>query len=721
MASVFSHYAATRDRYYNSSSPAPSIIRPQEELPRPMNCEWTLEQKISNITCIVRILYTFDTRGDNQCLAKLPHAIPIRTVVMPDGSQIGETQLKTCLQAVLKASPEIYSEEMDYTVYAFDPSEQGSPRVGHGKLSQIVRGNESQEEEQAMVTGLVKNNLVLLATSQQVQDSLEVRLALTPVQTREVNDGGFRSPFGQDRAQSPRMTEYPDFNGLFNKIDPRLLSMLQNATNGGIQGSVSSSDALQRFMNSSGASNNAHSGQPSTSTNFISLQPVSTDSRPPSPALSVGSSISNIDRRAFKRSASNISQSNLHLIPEEQSLRNQIDEYMSGEENLPKRARVMQIERPGKTVLNKKGDLRVAASAAASVRMHQPTAVRPQGYSTQNLEEPPRLPTPVPQGNKLLQRRTSTLRSSLHAETSFSQTSDGRSPFSEVNLPSLPNSAVTSPEAMFHQPATPEGLGSSPPEIHGLDGCPSSPALPPLPIHEDSGFMSGGNFPDMSEIENDLQRYSSPVPGSMQPPRKQRQKSANNRSRPSSVLQNSTPNIRISALSQKKALNAIGMKRPQLPSSDIFLGSEANKRSRGRPKQDKEEKRPTWDKERRRESMAARLAVSVANGEVPPYCHNCGVIETPTWRRAWSKLHSGEPPALAIPKGGVKDDGAIIGAEVVELDPETEKSVLFRIYKKTLLPEDKDFEAISLCNRELNLMRLIYITNCCSLWSLVEN
>ena len=719
MASGFSHYTTTRDRFYNSSSPAPSIIRPQEELPRPMNHEWILEQETSYIRCIVRILYTFDTRGDNQCLAKVAHAIPIRAVVMPDGSQIGETQLKTCLQAVLKASPEIYSEGMDYTVYAFDPSEQGSPRVGHGRLSQIIRGNDSQEEEQAMVTGLVKNNLVLLATSQHVLNSLEIRLALTPVQTREVNDGGYRSPFAQDRAQSPRMTEYPDFNGLLNKIDPRFLTMLQNATNAGIQGSVSGSDVLQRFMNASGASNNAHSRRPSTSTNFTSFQPIPSDSRAPSPALSVGSSVSNVDRRVFKRSASSVSQSNLHLLPEQQSSRNQVDGYISGEENLPKRARVMQIERPGKTVLNKKGDLRVAASAAASVRMHQPTAVRPQGHSSQNLEEPPRLPTPVPQGNKLLQRRTSTLRSSLHAETSFSQMSDARSPFSEVNLPSLPNSAVTSPEAMFLQTATPEGLGSSPPEIPRIDGCASSPTLPPLPIHEDSGFMSGGNFPEMSEIENDIQRYSSPVPGSMHPPRKQQNKSANNRSKPSGVLQNSTPNIQGPSLSQKKAMNAIGLKKP--PSSDVFLGSEGNKRSKGRPRMSADEKRPAWDKERRREAMAARLADSVANGEVPPYCHNCGVIETPTWRRAWSKLHTGEPPALIIPKGGVKEDGAIIGAEVVKLDLETGKSLLFRIYKKTLLAEDKNFEAISLCNRRLNLMYLVCVANCCSLRSVVED
>ena len=107
--------------------------------------------------------------------------------------------------------------------------------------------------------------------------------------------------------------------------------------------------------------------------------------------------------------------------------------------------------------------------------------------------------------------------------------------------------------------------------------------------------------------------------------------------------------------------------------------------------------------------MVAKLYASVANGEIPPYCHNCGVIETPTWRRAFTKIHSGEPPTLIIPKGGVKEDGAIIGFEIVQQNLETGKNELFRIYKKNLLQTDEGFDAISLCNRKSRFLQLAAI------------
>lgn len=40
---------------------------------------------------------------------------------------------------------------------------------------------------------------------------------------------------------------------------------------------------------------------------------------------------------------------------------------------------------------------------------------------------------------------------------------------------------------------------------------------------------------------------------------------------------------------------------------------------------------------KRSKQVQARLDQAIREGQVPSYCENCGSIETPTWRRAWSR------------------------------------------------------------------------------------
>ncbi|RDL39439.1 uncharacterized protein BP5553_03779 [Venustampulla echinocandica] len=42
-------------------------------------------------------------------------------------------------------------------------------------------------------------------------------------------------------------------------------------------------------------------------------------------------------------------------------------------------------------------------------------------------------------------------------------------------------------------------------------------------------------------------------------------------------------------------------------------------------------------------SIRQKLELAIANGQMPPFCSNCGAIETPTWRKAWSQDHQGAP------------------------------------------------------------------------------
>jgi hypothetical protein len=56
----------------------------------------------------VKVLYSFDSRGENNCLARLPGMWPIPVVSMTDPNsgvttEIGVIELKTCIQAIVQS------------------------------------------------------------------------------------------------------------------------------------------------------------------------------------------------------------------------------------------------------------------------------------------------------------------------------------------------------------------------------------------------------------------------------------------------------------------------------------------------------------------------------------------------------------------------------------------------------------------------------------------
>ena len=54
----------------------------------------------------VKVLYTFDDQNKTNCLARWPQALDIRTANLDESTQIGVIELKTCIQAIVSASPE---------------------------------------------------------------------------------------------------------------------------------------------------------------------------------------------------------------------------------------------------------------------------------------------------------------------------------------------------------------------------------------------------------------------------------------------------------------------------------------------------------------------------------------------------------------------------------------------------------------------------------------
>jgi hypothetical protein len=83
-------------------------------------------------------------------------------------------------------------------------------------------------------------------------------------------------------------------------------------------------------------------------------------------------------------------------------------------------------------------------------------------------------------------------------------------------------------------------------------------------------------------------------------------------------------------------------------------------------------------------------------GEMPPYCENCGAIETPTWRKAYGKVFTEGFENLKASD----EDGGIIAWDNVKTNAEG-KVTSFRVIKKALLKgEGEEWPILLLCNRK---------------------
>lgn len=99
----------------------------------------------------------------------------------------------------------------------------------------------------------------------------------------------------------------------------------------------------------------------------------------------------------------------------------------------------------------------------------------------------------------------------------------------------------------------------------------------------------------------------------------------------------------------------------------------------------------------RRKQIEDRLQASIAKGETPPYCSHCGAIETPTWRRIYTKECEGKPSRLDEAEG----EGETIGLEVTETN-EAGEATKFLIRKSMKKTKDSQpgpgFVSIMVCN-----------------------
>ena len=700
----------------------------------------------------MKVLYTFDDDNKTNCLARWHDSIDIRTAHLDETTQIGVIDLKTCIKAIVAASPELVAKlGQDYTVYAYDYSEYETPLVGQGMLSWVLASSSSTpaapaNQSRTMVTGRVCKNILGLF-SNGAQETLEVKLRLVPVPTclqseyiesmRKYRDLSKIMPDNFDaQVWTSFLQENPGILQVANQ------SRSQSPANGSRQKEYGI-EHVQRLLGNGGNSRGEQDQTFEKRRGSIAATDSGQDSlRAVSPAHSGHSIVSRPQARpTLSRAGSRASNRAAHHPGLARS--DSTDPgYVSNDDQVEdgpakKRAKVTKAEWPTKSSLGKQpGSLRVAASTAASVRVYQPTAVRPLANAAKSLEEPPRAPTPIPGPTNQLRRPLLAAPNNSLLRESYSKTNvEYRSPYApsdEIDRPL--DLTMTSPEGSRNdsESNTPANISSSPPLMRGVSPTPSSPVLPTLPRHTDSGFLSGSiddlfednedrPFDEMDlEIAAQYEKRSGLI--SDQPAKRKASeevlgvttvtlpeqdmqqmdgiiaKPGANASR-SRILNRtaSSGNLALPAVAasdpvrpSRAALNRsqTWSGESQHPVSDVPIGTEGIVAPRKRVYR-------TAPGVRRKKAIQSKLATSVAAGEIPPFCDNCGTIETPTWRKAWTKLHSGSPEHVRLSR----EEGGIVAWQSLQTDEHGHIS-LFKIIKKGLLEGDEGFTEILLCNRK---------------------
>ena len=751
----------------------------------------------------VKVLYSFDNENKTNCLARWPQPLNIRTANLDENTQIGVIELKTCIQAIVAASPELVARlGQDYTVYAYDYSEYETPLVGQGMLSWVLASTSSTpsapaHQSRTVVTGRVCKNLLGLFSSN-AQETLEVKLRLVPVPTSLQSE--YIESMKKYRDISQIMPEGfdPQAWTSFIQANPAILQLAnrsrsQSPVVGPGQTGEFGIEHVQRLLSGDGyrqrniESQNTQQEKwdpqnlPPQNSNYAVSDTAPQFPRMPSPALSVASATTK--KRRGRPPGPNPRKRRIKTATRQASVDTG---YASNDERFEegpnkKRAIVMQAEWSGNIDFGKQPEsLRVAASTAASVRIHQPTAVRPKNSLANSLEGPPRVPTPIAEPSNRMQRpQLPVSRSNLHRESFAIEKKEYASPYHPVGVNvKLAESTMTSPEASQAE-SSPVDIASSPPVYRGISTCPSSPNMTAQARRfEDSGFMSGNiddlfgddemrpvddedldvaaqynkrpNLSALAAQEEPAAHLPEPQTSeqsheAQQPPAHEQNQQLHELQRPNNPQQNQQSHElpqpqqregKTFSVSEKPTRGTAGLSRtassgnltlPPVPASDPVRPTlnrsqtwsghqsphpasdltpippvmETNERPAPRPKRGSEIG-GAGAGVRRKQAIQSKLASSIAAGEMPPFCENCGAIETPTWRKAWVKIHSGTPEHVVISE----EEGGIIAWQALQTDCNG-IICLYRIVKKSVLKTDEGFTEILLCNR-----KYCCLTNC---------
>lgn len=107
----------------------------------------------------------------------------------------------------------------------------------------------------------------------------------------------------------------------------------------------------------------------------------------------------------------------------------------------------------------------------------------------------------------------------------------------------------------------------------------------------------------------------------------------------------------------------------------------------------------------KKESIRQKLQKAIQSGEMPPYCHNCGAIETPTWRNIWVQGHEGSPEDLVPEDYEFSEKPGRLTAVIVLERDEDETPTKYQLIKKSLDSDD-----------DIALWHKLLLCNPCGIW-----
>jgi len=696
---------------------------------------------VSLRTVKLKVLYTFDAEQKDNHLARWPHSLEVQTAFVDEATQIGVIDLRTCLEAVTTASPELTNQlDGDFTVYAYDYSEPETPLVGQGMLSKALAVQESGvgTDTEAMVTGRITKNVMGLF-SKNAQETLEVKLRLTPL-----------NAFPHPRYRSGSVSSQNGVLGQWSAVSQSSNSSITPQCPGSASPmDTSGLEAMQRMLNEGGTARDRSGSFAAADNPPYPPIPSRVGSRSGTPTLAPAynppaklapNPMSRPSSRAGER------QGSVHARRDSFNAG-----YFSGDENMEegpvrKRAKITKVDWPSKSNLNierQPESLRVVASTASSVRIYRPMAINPAITTAQpsGQAEEVRPPTPIPNLKSGKPRGRPRKMASSHLIRD-SRARDSSPAVDSIPPPELAHVSLSSPDESRARSvsSTPANLPSSPPMIPDHPPI-TSPALPPMMGPHDSGFMSGSlddlfgddqmlQFEDfiVDKPGDDLGDQEFPPPASVPPPVFEEGKEVEEAifvppapplapapMRPLSRTRSFTPAPPISMSSPRLAPAPIPRARQILEEQKartLAQAASAPTTARSLPRSNTwapesdaltsdaaagDEARPKPKKRVGKEQTRARLENAIANGEMPPYCDNCGAIETPAWRRAYTKVFD-------CPWDEVEtslDHGACCYKEVMERNADGSIKT-FKGYKVEKRPDDKPDEwvQVSLCNRK---------------------
>ncbi|THX76276.1 hypothetical protein D6C89_06920 [Aureobasidium pullulans] len=676
----------------------------------------------------VKVLYTFDNDNKTNCLARFPDILHVPTVPIDENTQIGVIELRTCIRAIVSASPELVSRltQGDFTIYAYDYSEYETPLVGQGMLSSVLAAASPTPtapayQSKTMITGRVCKNIMGLF-SNGVKETLEVKLRLVPVP--KPVQGDFIKSMEIYRNLNPAMSAGFDPNAWSASFSQSGLSLgapfEEGHTPTQMRQDMPDHDMMS-FQRPRQGSNASFHGQPSFS------GPTPSYSGPPSrvnsPAMNQSGPQTYPAENIARPSSRMSMQSEMHH--ERRGSMAGSEQYQE-EGPARKRVKVTQADWRGKSTFGGPSDsLRVTASTAASIRVHKPVAMRP-GMMGNSLEPPPRVPTPVPQIN--LPGSRPNAGSILRRESSLARTQTYNSPYDPTPscLPPPSDSAMSSPEDAVtdHIGITPTEFPSSPPLLPE----PSSPGLPSFSRPADSGYMSSAfechdDDEDRSVCEEDMQIAAQYRPRTQAPPSglsfieqtpgppellPTRMQMSNNGKMDDAAAaaqaELSRKKARNAVLAQNSRRNSVALPpKPQLQSNKPSMARSASMivRSDAASPAPTDLKAPrSGSGAQRKKNIQDKLQKSIENGEMPPFCGHCGAIETPTWRHLFVKTVVGSPDDMDL-----ESENVTIGIEVLDRNPDTQRSIKYRIIKSMRKTKDSQeqtigFDTMQVCNRK---------------------